>query len=232
MRPYSPGGVLIALAAALQGSIPATPSTHRLRLGLPGYLILFAPPAFVPQRQLPSRKPPSPLVFLPISTHFTATPGIPPPSPALKPASFPWPSPVKPGPFTQDLKAAYAPFTPSNSGQRLPPTYYRGCWHVVSRGFLLGYRHLHSSPQGQRFTIRRPSSLTRRRCIRLSPIAQDSLLLPPVGVWAVSQSQCGRHPLRPATHRRLGGPLPHQLANRTRAHPIVVTLSSWNHATP
>jgi hypothetical protein len=23
----------------------------------------------------------------------------------------------------------------------LPPTYYRGCWHVVSRGFLIGYRH-------------------------------------------------------------------------------------------
>ena len=38
------------------------------------------------------------------------------------------------------------PFTPSNSGQRLPPTYYRGCWHVVSRGFLLGYR-LISSPR-------------------------------------------------------------------------------------
>ncbi len=27
----------------------------------------------------------------------------------------------------------------------MPPTYYRGCWHVVSRGFLLGYRH-YSSP--------------------------------------------------------------------------------------
>ena len=32
------------------------------------------------------------------------------------------------------------PFTPSKSGQRLPPTYYRGCWHVVSRGFLVRYR--------------------------------------------------------------------------------------------
>ena len=42
--------------------------------------------------------------------------------------------------------SAYTPFTPSNSGQRLPPTYYRGCWHVVSRGFLLGYR-LISSPR-------------------------------------------------------------------------------------
>ncbi len=59
-----------------------TPSIHRLRRGLPGYLILFAPHAFEPQRQLPSSKPPSPLVFLLISTHFTATLGIPLTSPA------------------------------------------------------------------------------------------------------------------------------------------------------
>ena len=87
-------------------------------------------------------------------------------------------------------RPAYAPFTPSNSGQRLPPTYYRGCWHVVSRGFLNGYHHLF--PRQQRFTIRKPSSLTRRRWIRVSPIVQYPPLLPPVGVWAVSQSQCGR----------------------------------------
>jgi hypothetical protein len=37
-------------------------------------------------------------------------------------------------------RTAYGPFTPSNSEQRLPPTYYRGCWHVVSRGFFYGYR--------------------------------------------------------------------------------------------
>jgi hypothetical protein len=36
-------------------------------------------------------------------------------------------------------------FTPSKFGQRSPPTYYRGCWHVVSRGFFCGYR-LRSSP--------------------------------------------------------------------------------------
>ena len=34
-------------------------------------------------------------------------------------------------------------------------------------------------------------SFTRRCCVRVSPIAQNSLLLPPVGVWAVSQSHCG-----------------------------------------
>ena len=26
----------------------------------------------------------------------------------------------------------------------MPPTYYRGCWHVVSRGFLVKYRHSHT----------------------------------------------------------------------------------------
>ncbi len=46
-------------------------------------------------------------------------------------------------------------------------------------------------PPEKGFTIRRPSSPTRRRCVRLSPIAQYSLPLPPVGVWPVSQCQCG-----------------------------------------
>ena len=38
----------------------------------------------------------------------------------------------------------YTPFTPSKSGQRLPPTYYRGCWHVVSRSFFCRYRRISS----------------------------------------------------------------------------------------
>ncbi len=38
---------------------------------------------------------------------------------------------------------ACGPFTPSKSGQRSPPTYYRGCWHVVSRGLLSGYHQAH-----------------------------------------------------------------------------------------
>ena len=141
MRPYSPGGVLIALTPAQEGSIPPTPSTHRLRLGLPGYLIPFAPLAFAPQCQTQSRKPPSPLVFLPISTHFTATLGIPLSSPALKNSSFRPITGLSPALLRQTDYPTYARFTPNNSGQRSPPTYYRGCWHVVSRGFLLQYRH-------------------------------------------------------------------------------------------
>ena len=35
-------------------------------------------------------------------------------------------------------------FTPNKSEQRSPPTYYRGCWHVVSRGFLPCYRQISS----------------------------------------------------------------------------------------
>src|SRR6185369_16974456 len=112
LRPYSPGGALSALATARQESTPPTPSAHRLRRGLPGYLILFAPHAFAPQCQYLPRSPPSPLVFLPISTNFTSTPGIPRPSSVLKPASFECTSWVEPRDFTPDLtghlRALYA----------------------------------------------------------------------------------------------------------------------------
>ncbi len=145
MRPYSPGGVLIALTPAQKGSIPPTPSTHRLRPGLPGYLIPFTTLAFEPQCQLQSRKSPSPLVFLLISTHFTATLGIPLSSPALKKYSFHPITGLSPELLRQTDIPTCAPFTPNNSGQRLPPTYYRGCWHVVSRGFLVRYRQGWSS---------------------------------------------------------------------------------------
>ena len=47
---------------ATETEIP-TASIHRLRRGLPGYLILFAPHAFVPQRQLYLGNLPSQLVF-------------------------------------------------------------------------------------------------------------------------------------------------------------------------
>ena len=75
---------------------PPTPSAHSLRLGLPGYLILFAPLAFAIQRQYWTRKPPSLLVFLPISTDFTLTPGIPFSSSSLNPCSFGGSSKVEP----------------------------------------------------------------------------------------------------------------------------------------
>ena len=80
-----------------------TPSTHRLGRGLPGYLILFAPHAFAPQRQSRPRRPSSPQAFLQISTHFTATPGIPPSPVRLKQYSFQGSPTVKLQDSTPDL---------------------------------------------------------------------------------------------------------------------------------
>ena len=98
-----PRWIAYCVSCGTDGSYPPTPSNHRLRRGLPGYLILFAPHAFEPQRQLPSSKPPSPLVFFLISTHFTATLGIPLTSPALQPNSFQSSPGVKHRAFTSDL---------------------------------------------------------------------------------------------------------------------------------
>ncbi len=140
MRTYSPGGILIAFAAAPKPLWAPTPSIHRLRRGLPGYLILFAPHAFEPQCQLQSSEPrfatgvppniyafhrytrnsthPSPHSSLTVSKQFRVEPRI----------------------FTSDLHGHLHSFTPSKSGLRLLHTYYRGCWHVFSRSFLVRYR--------------------------------------------------------------------------------------------
>ena len=98
-----PRWITYCVNSGTEGVRPPTPSNHRLRYGLPGYLILFATHTFVPQRQLKPSRPPSPLVFLPISTHFTATPGIPPTSTSLKPSSFNGRLWVKPIVFTTNL---------------------------------------------------------------------------------------------------------------------------------
>lgn len=67
-------------------------------------LIPVAPLAFASERQEQASKSPSPLVFLPVSTHFTATPEIPFASPAFKIRSFHGPLPVGPGAFTVDFR--------------------------------------------------------------------------------------------------------------------------------
>ena len=78
-------------------------SHHRLLRGLPGYLILFDPHAFVPQRQSPLREMPSQSVFCVISMHFTATPHIPPTAGVFQKTSSRGSSQVEPGPFTSRL---------------------------------------------------------------------------------------------------------------------------------
>ena len=79
------------------------PSSQRLGPGLPGYLIPFAPLAFVPQRQTNPSAPLSPPVFLPISTHFTAPLEVPHTPISLKTDSIKGTSAVKLQDFTPDL---------------------------------------------------------------------------------------------------------------------------------
>src|SRR5215467_9353207 len=95
--------MLIALASARRDWVPDTPSIHRLGLGLPVYLILFAPLAFAHQRQLWSSAPLSPHFCLPISTRVTAIPGIPRTSPTVHHVSFACRRWVEPRAFTGDL---------------------------------------------------------------------------------------------------------------------------------
>ncbi len=121
--------------------------------------------------------------------------------------------------------AAYAPFTPSKSEQRSPPLYYRGCWHRVSRGFLLRYYHvalvLTTLPCPRKTVVYNPkagilhaASLRQSfpHCERFSTAASRRSLgsvSVPVRLTILSDQL-------PVS---LGEPLPHQQADRTRAPP-------------
>src|SRR5690349_19948599 len=87
-----------------QTSEPGQSSIHRLGRGLPGYLIRFAPHAFVPQRQERPSRLSSLLAFRSISTHSTAPPSVPTASTFLKSRSMPCYSSVEPRAFTKHLR--------------------------------------------------------------------------------------------------------------------------------
>ena len=199
MRPYSPGGALHAFATEQSPSASPLPSAHRLRLGLPGYLIPFAPLAFASQRQQTSRTSLSPRAFLPISTHFTAPPEVPDPPTSLQTGRFGTTSPVEPGAFSirrsHPPTRALSPVIPNNV-RTVRLTAAAGT--NLARASSRDRSRFPLPPPRQEFTTRRPSSSTRRRSVRLAPIAEDSRLQPPVGVWAVSQSQCAG----PRSHAR------------------------------
>ena len=191
MRPYSPGGALHGFPAAESPSASPLPSAHRLKLGLPGYLIPFATLAFASQRQKTSRTSLSPRAFLPISTHFTAPPEVPGPPTSLQTSRIRARSPVEPGDFSvgraRPPTRALSPVIPNNV-RTVRLTAAAGT--NLARASSRDRSSLRLPPPRQEFTTRRPSSSTRRRSVRLAPIAEDSRLQPPVGVWAVSQSQC------------------------------------------
>ncbi len=190
MRPYSPGGALHAFATAESPSASPLPSAQRLRLGLPGYLIPFAPLAFASQRQQTSRTSLSPRAFLPISTHFTAPPEVPDPPTSLQTGRFGTTSPVEPGAFSirrsHPPTRALSPVIPNNV-RTVRLTAAAGT--NLARAYSWDRSTFRLPPPLKSFTTRRPSSLTRRRSVRLAPIAEDPRLQPPVGVWPVSQCQ-------------------------------------------
>jgi len=141
----------------------------------------------------------SPPVFLLISTHFTATLGIPHTPAALKPTSFGSSPAVKPRNYAANLANHLRTLYAQSFRITLAPTYYRGCWHVVSRCLFCGYSHF-LRPRLKSFTIRK---LLHSRGVAGSelPIAQYSPLLPPVGVFGPClSSNVADHPLRSATH--------------------------------
>ena len=78
-------------------------SVQCLLLGLQGYLIPFAPLAFIPHCQIRAGKMPSLLLVQTGSTHFTGTPTVLLTSPGLKPGSISCSSTLKRQDFTRDL---------------------------------------------------------------------------------------------------------------------------------
>ncbi len=126
-------------------------------------------------------------------------------------------------------QAAYAPFTPSNSEQRSHHPYYRGCWHGFSRCFLYRYRQIlrvltvaHFFPIDR---VLRLESLHHSRGVAASgfpPLCKIPHCCLPWESGPCSSASVTDHPLRPANHRRLGGPLPHLLANGTQTHPRAI----------
>ncbi len=141
---------------------------------------------------------------------------------------------LSPGLSLPTRHAAYEPFTPNKSGQRSHPTYYRGCWHVVSRCFFYPYTQqprkaaLVGAERGLQPEGRHPSrgvAASGFRPLRNIP----HCCLPQESGPCLSPSVAGR-PLRPATRHRLGRPSPHQQADRPRAHPRPKKLSTHHHA--
>ncbi len=117
--------------------------------------------------------------------------------------------------------AAYARFSPvipinartpritAAAGTELAGAYSAG--NVTPRR----YSHPGFPPRLKGFTTRRPSSPTRIAGSGLRPLSNIPHCCLPWESGPCLSPSVADHPLRPATDRRLGRLLPHQLANRT-----------------
>ncbi len=90
----------------------------------------------------------------------------------------------------QTYPTAYTPFTPSNSGQRSPPTYYRGCWHVVSRGLFMEYHQV-------------PALFTQKPFSPTKEVYNPKAFIPHAASLRQACAHCGKF-LTAASRRSLG----------------------------
>ncbi len=194
--------MLNALASARKEFIPPTPSIHRLRLGLPGCLIPFAPLAFAfsvrysPGSRLRHWCSSRYLRISPLHREFRF-PLLPSSSAVLN--GLPQ---LSRGLSRPTYRTASTLFTPSKSGKRSRPTCYRGCWHVVSRRLFLGYRpcssprkglydpkafiaHAASLPQAFAHWAISPTAASRRSLARVSVPVWGAALSRPLPVFAL-----------------------------------------------
>jgi len=200
-------------------------SDQHLRFGLQGYLILFTPRTFVSECQYWPSRAPSPLVFLRLSTHFTATVRIPSASTKLKLESFCCCYKVKPCALTTDFYEpptdALRPVIPDNT-RNLRMTAAAGTKLAVS--YSLGTVRTSSLRKGvdnpQTFILH--AVLLRQACAHCGKC-----------LTAASLRSQGRISV-PVCPNTLSGrisivalvmPLPHQLANRKQAHLLATSFS-------
>ena len=120
------------------------------------------------------------------------------------------------------------PFTPNNSEQRSPPTCYRGCWHVVSRGLFTGYRHHTVIPSGAYSSPAKELYNLSAFFIHAASLRQTSVHC---GIFlaAASRRSLGRIsvpmcPRRPIPGRSLGSF--HCSATADQLHPVLPGIST------
>lgn len=141
------------------------------------------------------------------------------------------------------------PFTPNKSEQRLPHTYYRGCWHVISRGFrlvpssysLLDYTYSPQSTElyNPRAFIAHAASLRQGfpHCARfLTAASRRSLARVSVPVWPFTLSGrlpvvalVGHYPTNKLIGRRL---IPMRLVAQSFSFPTYAVLAPVSRGCP
>ena len=181
------------------------------------YLILFAPPAFVSQCQFRPSRAPSPLVFLHISTHFTAPHGIPSASTVLKPVSTLMP--IRGWAQVFDIRL-YGP--PTDALRPIIPD--NACTLCITAAAGTELAGAYSSDTVRTSSLRKAvyepqsfflhAALLRQACAHcekfLTAASRRSLGRVSVPVWLIILSD-------QLLIKALGGRYPHQLANQTQA---------------